>query len=130
MKKVILIALGFLFLSLGTLGLLLPVLPTTPFLLLTLACFAKGSERFHNWFVGSRMYQKHLAAFAQGRGMTMKHKLFIVIPVSVLLLFIAILSGSLPLRIFLAAVLLAKYYCFFFRIRTIPAAGKEAAPLP
>ena len=58
---------AFLSLALGAVGVVLPVLPTTPFLLVASFCFAKGSERFHRWFMGTRLYQNHLDSFVKER---------------------------------------------------------------
>ena len=51
--KIFWIVLGFLCLGLGTIGIVLPILPTVPFYMATLFCFAKSSERLHSWFIES-----------------------------------------------------------------------------
>ena len=58
--KILWLVIGFLAMGIGMIGVALPVLPTTPFLLLASFCLAKGSERFHKWFTGTKLYQKHL----------------------------------------------------------------------
>ena len=60
MKRYMYIAAGIISVVLGSIGVVLPVLPTTPFLLLASFCFAKGSKRFDDWFKSTRLYKKHL----------------------------------------------------------------------
>ena len=55
--KIMLIILGFLALGLGAVGLVIPVLPTTPFLLVSTFCFARSSERLNTWFKGTKLYK-------------------------------------------------------------------------
>lgn len=69
------IALGLLTLALGTLGIFLPILPTVPFYIATVFCFAKGSPRLHRWFIGTELYKKHLQQFSETRAMLMRSKL-------------------------------------------------------
>lgn len=68
------ISLGFISFILGTIGIVLPLLPTVPFYLLTLYCFSKGSQRLHQWFRQTDLYKKHLADFMQKRTMSIKVK--------------------------------------------------------
>ena len=64
--------LGFLCLGLGTVGIILPILPTVPFYMATVFCFAKSSERLHRWFLGTQLYKKHLESFVEKKTMTLK----------------------------------------------------------
>ena len=56
MWRYVLLAAGCLSLALGTIGIFLPLLPTTPFVLLAAVCFAKASPRFHNWLLQHRTF--------------------------------------------------------------------------
>ena len=113
---------AFVCLGIGAVGVVLPILPTTPLLLLSSFCFAKGSERFHRWFCGTKLYQKHLDSFVKERAMTLKTKLCILLPASALLLLTFLMMGNLPGRIFIVCLIIFKYVYFFTKIRTIRAA--------
>ncbi|MBQ9206088.1 MAG: YbaN family protein [Treponema sp.] len=121
------IALGFIFMAIGAVGVPLPLLPTTPFLLLAAFCFAKGSRRLDAWFKGTKLYKNHLESFVQSRAMTLKTKLCILIPVSVMLIFAFIgmshkdTTGTRIGRATVVALLILKYVYFFTRIKTISA---------
>lgn len=67
--------LGVLAVLLGILGIFLPLLPTTPFLLLASACFARGSVRLHRWLIGHRVFGKYIANFEAGHGIPLKGKI-------------------------------------------------------
>lgn len=122
--KYVYIALGFLCFALGAVGVVLPILPTTPFLLVASYCFAKGSTRFHNWFVSTRLYKNHLDEFVKSRAMTLRSKLTILLPVSAMLILAYWMVGNRHARIAILVVMVVKYYYFIFRIKTIP--GEEA----
>jgi uncharacterized membrane protein YbaN (DUF454 family) len=68
-------AAGVLALLLGILGLFLPLLPTTPFLLLASWCFARGSTRLHRWLLSHRVFGEYLRNFEAGRGIPLKAKI-------------------------------------------------------
>lgn len=116
---------AFVFLGIGAVGVIIPVLPTTPFLLLASYFFAKGSEKFHRWFMSTKLYKKHLESFVNNRAMTLKTKLSILLPVSAMLLITFYFVNNLHARIFIAAVIVFKYYYFTFHIKTIKE-SKEA----
>ncbi len=117
--KILWLLCAFLFLGIGMVGVVVPVLPTTPFLLLASFCFSKGSKRFHNWFMGTKLYQKHLESFVRERAMTLKTKLCILLPASAMLLCAFFMMQNLPGRIFIIFLILFKYIYFFTKIRTV-----------
>jgi uncharacterized membrane protein YbaN (DUF454 family) len=71
----ILIAFGLLFVGLAVLGIFLPVLPTTPLLLLALACFARSSERLHGWLLSHRAFGPLLKHWHETRSMPRSAKI-------------------------------------------------------
>jgi uncharacterized membrane protein YbaN (DUF454 family) len=69
---------GTICLVLGIIGIILPVLPTTPFLLLSAACYARGSERFYNWLLNNRILGPYIRNYREGKGMPIKTKIFTI----------------------------------------------------
>ena len=118
MLKGLFIVLGFVCVGLGSIGIILPGLPTTPLYLLAVYCFSKGSDRFYQWFTETRFYKSQLEDFAQTRTMTFRKKLCILLPVTVMLAIAGVTVPILPMRITLAALLAIKYYYFIFCIKT------------
>ncbi len=84
-KKIFWIALGFVGLILGAIGVVLPVLPTVPFLMLAAFSFGKSSERLHEWFTGTKLYKNNLESYVKGRGMTVKTKIKVMSTVTLLM---------------------------------------------
>lgn len=117
--KKLYIILAFLFLGIGFIGVAIPVLPTTPFLLLASFFFAKGSDKFNKWFKSTKIYKKHMEEFIVSKSMTLKKKLGILIPVSTILIITMILIDNLHARIVIALAIILKYYYFFRHIETI-----------
>lgn len=70
LKRLIFLIIGCVSLGLGCVGIVLPILPTVPFFLLTVFCFSQSSKKLHDWFVNTKMYHKHLESFVQKKGMT------------------------------------------------------------
>lgn len=73
--KPLLIVIGFIAVGLGILGMFLPVLPTTPFLLLAAACFAKSSKRFYNWLLSNKWFGTYIKNYREGKGIPLKIKI-------------------------------------------------------
>ena len=67
-------ALGFIFIALASLGVFLPVLPTTPFLIVAAACFAKSSEKWHQWLLNNRTFGPSIRNWEEHRCMSRKSK--------------------------------------------------------
>lgn len=124
-KKFIYITIGLIAFVLGAIGVVLPILPTTPFLLVTSFCFARGSERFHTWFTNSNIYKKHLESFVKERAMTLKQKVVLLSFVNFMLAFPLILVDVLPMRITIIVLIIIKLYYFTFKVRTISPEEKK-----
>lgn len=118
---------GFLCLVLGTVGVVLPILPTVPFYMATVFCFAKGSKRLHRWFLGTRLYKKHLESFATNKEMTKKTKTSILTTVTILMAIgFFMMKDVLIGRLILAIVWIFHILYLGFRVGTVSETqGKE-----
>ncbi|NEU30984.1 DUF454 domain-containing protein [bacterium LRH843] len=125
MIKFVYIFLGFLFMGVGMIGVILPLLPTTPFLLLALACFVKGSKKFEVWFQGTNLYKKHLEGFVRNKAMTVRQKISINLFADCMIAVPLILLDNIWIKIGLILIVLYKYYYFIFKIHTINRAEQE-----
>jgi len=88
---------GLIAVVLAILGVFLPLLPTTPFLLLASACFARGSERLHGWLLNNKLFGTALADFEQGKGMPRKAKIVAIAMLWASLAFSVFTSSSVIL---------------------------------
>lgn len=125
LKQIIFLIIGCLSLALGCVGIVLPILPTVPFFLLTVFCFANSSQKLHDWFIGTQMYKMHLESFVQKKGMTVRTKATILTSVTALMAvgFVLMLrKGIIVPCVILAVVWVCHLVYFLFGVKTIPAA--------
>jgi uncharacterized membrane protein YbaN (DUF454 family) len=77
--KALLLCAGTISLAVGAIGIFLPILPTTPFLLVAAACYLRSSERMYKWLLGNRWFGEYIKNYREGKGISMKAKLFTTI---------------------------------------------------
>lgn len=127
MKKTFYIILGCIGVGLGAVGAVVPMIPAFPFLLLAAWCFARSSERLHNWFIHTKLYKDNLEDYVAGRGMTKKTKIRIMVTVTFLMSIGFIMMDAVPVgRMVLGCVWAFHMVYFIWGVKTIPA-GKEPA---
>ena len=88
--KIILVVSGTFFLVLGIIGIFIPILPTTPFLLLAAACYARGSKKFYNWLINNKWLGEYIKNYREGRGIPSTIKI-----ISIILLWITIIFSTI-----------------------------------
>jgi uncharacterized membrane protein YbaN (DUF454 family) len=114
LKRYLLISLGWLSVILGAIGALLPVIPTTPFLILALACFSKSSPRFHKMLLDNKWFGPALTQWEQNKTIS-RHIKFRAMAL-VIVSFggsIAILWGRNGLQLMLVAIgLIALWFIY------------------
>ncbi len=87
------IAAGFLFILIGVIGIFLPVLPTTPFLLLAAFCLSRGSEKFHNWLLNHKVLGPPIQDWNCNKVIRPQHKAMAVIMILLTSLFVFLRSA-------------------------------------
>jgi uncharacterized membrane protein YbaN (DUF454 family) len=126
--KVLFVIAGFLLLGLGVVGIFLPVLPTTPFLLAASFCFLKSSKRLHTWIMTHKSFGPRIKRITKS-GLTKREKISIYALVFFMLTPVFIFTHSLHLRIFLVVLMIVKGIVFL-RIKTAPRPVPEKAAEP
>ncbi|HTH38810.1 MAG TPA: YbaN family protein [Pyrinomonadaceae bacterium] len=104
-RKAILIFAGTLCVGLGVLGMFLPLMPTTVFLLMAAYCYSRSSDRFHNWLLGNRWFGSYIKNYQAKKGITLRQKVTTLITLWASIgLSIWLLGGSFWSTLILAAV--------------------------
>lgn len=104
MKKIILNSIGTISLGLACLGILLPILPTTPFLLVSAYCYFNSSKRMYNWMINHRVFGTYLQNYMEHKVISKKHKSIVLFFLWCSLGLSIILTTSVHLQLFLGIV--------------------------
>jgi uncharacterized membrane protein YbaN (DUF454 family) len=112
------VTLGGISLVLGILGIFLPLLPTTPFFLLTVFFFSKGSEKFHSWFISTKMYKNYIENYHPDKPVSLRKKIEIVCSVLIVVSISFYLIESTSIRVILALVFIGHLIYFGFFMKT------------
>ena len=106
LKRRLFVIAGTIALGIGVVGIIVPVLPTTPFLLLAAICYMRGSQRLYNALLCNRFIGSYVKNYLAGRGMSLKMKIWTLSLLWVAIVCTAALAtDSLIIRIILAVVL-------------------------
>ena len=124
--KLLLNIIGTLALILGIVGIFVPLLPTTPFLLLASACYVRGSTRMHNLLIGNRHLGPYLIAFQTGQGIPLRSK---IVALAMLWASLAFSAWHVPLPWVRALLLIPGLGVTWYLLR-MKTAGKKRSPPP
>ena len=116
--RYVLLALGWLFLGLGALGLFLPVLPTTPFVLLAAACFLRSSERLHRWLVEHPTFGVHIGDYLEGKGLQRRTKVVALVTLWASVSFSTVFFVPLPVADIIIVAIAAAVTVYILRLPT------------
>ncbi|MGW7989506.1 YbaN family protein [Staphylococcus xylosus] len=118
--KYFLITMGVLFTIIGFVGAVLPLLPTTPFLLVAVICFSKSSERFENWLVNTKVYITYVESFKNNKGYTLKNKFKLLISVYIVVGFSIFMIDHSLIRLGLVIMVTIQTIVLFTVVKTLP----------
>ena len=120
MMRYLLLGIGGIFTLLGFAGAVLPLLPTTPFLLIAVLCFAKSSDRFHDWLIQTKVYQAYVEDFRKYRGYTMKKKIQLLISLYIVVGFSIFMVDVTMIRLGLLVMVILQTIVLFTWVKTLP----------
>lgn len=118
MLKRLLVLGGLLSFVLGAIGVVLPLLPTTPFLLLAGYCFARGSDRFDRWLKATKLYQAYVGDYLETRTIPLKKKFKIILNIYLLMGISIYFVPFVPAKIVLLLMTVAQTIALFFFVPT------------
>ena len=121
MKKIVngvCVALAFICVGLGAVGILLPILPTTPFFIAAACLFAKCSQRFHQWFLNTKLYKRYIEQAVKNGCMERKAKKQMMLTLGIVFALGILFSPTLA-KVVIFMIAAIHFYVLIFRIRTV-----------
>ena len=115
--RLVYLTIGFISLGLGIIGIPLPILPTTPFLLLAMACFAKSSKRFEKWLYQTKLYQTYVADYRETKSIAKERKKWILLQIYILMGISIYLAPIIWVKLALGALTI---FITFYLLKVIP----------
>lgn len=126
LSRIIWLAVGCISFVLGTLGTFLPILPTVPLYLLAVFGFANSSQKLHDKFINSYLYERYLADYIKAGGIPLISKIILILFVTVQCgIVFAIFHKNLPVIIILSAVYLGFLVAMLIIVKTVPPKSKD-----
>lgn len=119
--RYVLIALGIVFTVIAFTGAVLPLLPTTPFLILAAICFTNSSRKFKIWLESTQIYKNYVENLKKYKGYTMKEKIRILISLYIVVGFSIFMISNLYIRIGLMIIVVIQTIVLFTFVKTLPA---------
>lgn len=119
--RYVLIALGIVFTVIAFTGAVLPLLPTTPFLILAAICFTNSSRKFKIWLESTQIYKNYVENLKKYKGYTMKEKIRILISLYIVVGFSIFMISNLYIRIGLVIMVIIQTIVLFTFVKTLPA---------
>ena len=120
MKKRLYIVLGSISVGFAFIGAIVPLLPAFPFVAFSVFCFSKSSERLHQWFLNTKLYQENFDSFVKGEGMTWKAKIKVMASITITMGIGFYFMGRIPVgRIILGVIWLGHMIYFSLGVKTI-----------
>lgn len=119
--RYVLIALGIVFTVIAFTGAVLPLLPTTPFLILAAICFTNSSRKFKIWLESTQIYKNYVKNLKKYKGYTMKEKIRILISLYIVVGFSIFMISNLYIRIGLMIMVVIQTIVLFTFVKTLPA---------
>ena len=115
--RLVYLTIGFVSLGLGIIGIPLPILPTTPFLLLAMACFAKSSKRFEKWLYQTKLYQTYVADYRETKSIAKERKKWILLQIYILMGISIYLAPIIWVKLALGALTI---FITYYLLKVIP----------